>query len=83
MSNNPKWFRVRVTDIATGKKKTNVKIPAGMANFGMKMAAKYAPESIEGLDLDLIMEAAKNGGEGMLVEVEDEEKGERVEVFLD
>jgi hypothetical protein len=83
MSNNPKWFRVRVTDIATGKNKTNVKIPAGMANFGMKMAAKYAPESIEGLDMEMIMEAVKNGGEGMLVEVEDEEKRERVEVFLE
>jgi hypothetical protein len=83
MSNNPKWFRVRVTDIVTGKNKTNVKIPARMANFGMRMAAKYAPESIEGLDMEMIMEAVKNGGEGMLVEVEDEEKRERVEVFLE
>jgi hypothetical protein len=83
MSNNPKWFRVRVTDIATGKNKTNVKIPASMANFGMKMAAKYAPESIEDLDMEMIMEAMKNGGEGILVEVDDEEKGERVEVFLE
>jgi hypothetical protein len=83
MSNSGKWFRVRVTDLSTGKSKTNVKIPVSLANFGMKMAAKYAPESVEGLDLGEIIAAAKNGGEGMLVDVEDELKGERVEVFVE
>lgn len=83
MSNSAKWLRIRVTDLKTGKSKANVKIPASLANFGMKMATKYAPESIEGLDMDQIMDAVRNGGEGKLVDVEDEEKGEHVEVYVE
>ncbi len=83
MSNSSKWFRVRVTDLKTGKSRTNVKIPVSLVNFGMKMAAKYAPESVEGLDWDQLIAAAQNGSEGKLVDVEDEEKGEHVEVFVE
>jgi len=83
MSTSGKWLLIRVTDLATGDKKANVKIPVSLANFGMKMAAKYAPESIEGLDMEEIIAAAKNGGEGKLVDVEDPEKGEHVEIFVE
>jgi hypothetical protein len=83
MSSSAKWFRVCVTDLTTGKSKANVKIPASLANFGMKMAAKFAPDSIEGLDMDQIMAAMKDGGESKLVDVEDEEKGEHVEIFVE
>jgi len=72
-----------VTDLKTGKSKTNVKIPASLADFGMKMAAKYAPDSVEGLDMNQIIATMKSGGEGKLVDVEDEEKGEHVEIFVE
>ena len=83
MSNAKSWFRVRVTDMKTGECKANVKIPASLAGFGMKMAAKYSSDSLEGIDMVEIITAMKNGGEGMLVDVEDEEKGERIEVFVE
>lgn len=78
-----RWFRVRVTDLKTGKSKANVKIPAGLADFGMKMAAKFAPVDLEGLDMNQLIAAMKSGGEGKLVDVEDEEKGEHVEIFIE
>ncbi len=80
---NGKWLLIRVTDLKTGASKANVKIPVSLASFGLKMATKYAPESIEGLDMDEIIAAAKNGGEGKLVDVEDEEKGEKVEISVE
>jgi hypothetical protein len=83
MSNSGKWFRVRVTDLKTGKSKTNVKIPTSLADFGMKMAAKYASDSVEGLDMNQIIAAVRSGGEGKLVDVEDQEKGEHVEIFVE
>ena len=83
MSNSGKWFRVRVTDLKTGKSKTNVKIPANLAEFGMKMAAKFAPADVAGLDWDQILAAIQAGGEGKMVDVEDEEKGEHVEIFVE
>ncbi len=83
MSNSAKSLRVRVTDLRTGKSKANVKIPMGMVNFGLKMGAKFAPADLEGLDMNQISEAIQSGGTGKIVDVEDEEKGEHVEVFVE
>jgi len=78
-----KWFRVRVTDIQTGKSITDVKFPASLASFGMKMAAKYAPESIEGLDINQMINSMDADSNGILVDVEDADKGEHVEIFIE
>ena len=78
-----KWFRVRVTDMRTGRRKVNVNIPLGLVDVGLKMGAKFAPAGLEGLDMNQIIAAIKTGGEGKVVDVEDEEGGEHVEVFIE
>lgn len=83
MSDSSTWLLIQVTDLKTGKKKANVKIPASLADFGMKMAANYVPGGIEGLDMDQLVAAVKSGGEGKLVDVVDEERGEHVEIFVE
>jgi hypothetical protein len=83
MSNSGKSLRVRVTDLKTGKSKANVRIPMGMVNFGLKMGARFAPAELEGVDLDQIRVAIESGGTGQIVDVEDEEKGEHVQVFVE
>jgi hypothetical protein len=82
-STTGKWFRVRVTDLRTGRRKVNVNIPLGLVDIGMKMGAKFAPAGVEGLDMDKIIAAIKSGGQGKVVDVEDEEDGEHVEVFIE
>lgn len=83
MSNSSSWLLIHVTDLKTGNKKTNVKIPVSLANFGMKMAAKFMPGGVESLNMDEIIAAVKSGGEGKLVDVVDEEKREHVEIFVE
>ena len=78
-----KWFRVRVTDLKSGKRKVNVNIPLGLVDVGLKMGAKFAPAGLEGLDMQQIITAIKAGGEGKIVDVEDEDGGEHVEVFIE
>jgi hypothetical protein len=78
-----KWFRVRVTDMRTGRRKVNVNIPLSLVDVGLKMGAKFAPAGLEGLDMDQIVTAIKTGGEGKVVDVEDEQGGEHVEVFIE
>jgi hypothetical protein len=82
-STSGKWFRVRVTDLRTGRRKVNVNIPLGLVDVGMKMGAKFAPAGVEGLDMEKIIAAIKGGGQGKVVDVEDEEDGEHVEVFIE
>lgn len=78
----PRWFRVRVTDLRTGKNKVNVNIPVGLVTVGIKMGARFAPE-IEGQGLESIMEAIRSGQQGKIMDIMDEEDGERVEIFVE
>ncbi len=78
-----KWFRVRVTDLKSGKRKVNVNIPLSLVDVGVKMGAKFAPAGLEGLDMNQVIAAIKSGSEGKIVDVEDEADGERVEVYIE
>lgn len=78
----PRWFRVRVTDVKTGRSKVNVNIPMGLVNVGMKMGARFAPD-IEGAQLEALMEAVRSGQQGKVIDVIDEEDGEHVEIFVE
>ncbi|MDO9086614.1 MAG: hypothetical protein Q7U53_10440 [Anaerolineaceae bacterium] len=77
-----KFFRVRVTDTDTGKTRVNVRLPVGLVGAGMKMGMKFSPE-IEGIDPNIITEFLESGEIGQIVDVFDEEDGERVEVFIE
>jgi len=80
-----RWLRVRVTDQATGKRKVSVNVPIGLVNVAMKVGAKFVPE-LDEMDSQQVaeaIEAIKNGAQGKIVDVEDDEDGERVEVFVE
>ncbi len=77
-----RWFRVRVTDLATGKAKVNVNIPMGLVNVGIKMGARFAP-NLDSEQMEALAEALKSGATGKIIDVTDEEDGERVEIFVE
>ncbi|MBN1669038.1 MAG: hypothetical protein JW862_18235, partial [Anaerolineales bacterium] len=77
-----KWFRVRVTDTATGKNKALVSLPISLMDWGLRVGAHFAPE-MEGLDLAELSEILREGAEGKIVDVLDEEDGEHVEIFIE
>jgi hypothetical protein len=77
-----RWFRVRVTDLTTGKPKVNVNIPMGLVNVGIKMGARFAP-NLEADQMEAIAEALKSGAVGKIIDVTDDEDGERVEIFVE
>lgn len=78
----PRWFRVRITDTSTGKNKVNVNIPMGLVNVGMKMGARFAPE-IEGAEFEKVTELIQSGAQGKVMDIIDNEEGERVEIFVE
>ena len=77
-----RWFRIRVTDMRTGKSKVNVNIPMSLVNVGMRLGAKFAPE-VSGVEMEEIMNAVKEGASGKIVDVEDDEDGEHVEIYVE
>lgn len=79
---SPRWFRVHVTDTTTGKTRVNVRLPVGLVSAGVKMGARFAPQ-VEGLDPEELMRFLNSGEIGKIIDVYDEEDGERVEVFIE
>jgi hypothetical protein len=81
-ASSPRWFRVRVTDTRSGRNKVNVNLPMGLVNVGIKMGARFAPE-VDGVEYDHIMQAIRSGQQGKILDVTDDEDGERVEIFVE
>jgi len=77
-----RWFRVRVTDLESGRNKVNVNLPMSLVEVGTRMGARFAPE-LEGMDFEDIVEQIKSGAHGKIIEVEDAEGGERVEIYVE
>jgi len=81
-SSQPRWFRVRITDVHSGNVKVNVNIPVGLVNVGMKMGARFTPE-LDGITYDELSDFIRSGASGKVIDVVDSEEGERVEIFVE
>jgi len=77
-----KWMRVRVTDLDTGKTSVNVNLPIGLVNVGLKMGARFVPD-LEGHEIEEISEALRQGLTGKIVDIVDEDEGQRVEIYVE
>jgi len=73
-------IRVRVTDLETGRQKVDIRMPWSLANVGLDMGARFAREEI---DVQGCLEATRSGASGKIMDVIDEEDGERVEIFVE
>jgi hypothetical protein len=82
VSNPARYFRVRITDTDTGKTRTNIRLPLTMINAGIRLGMKFSPQ-VEGLNLDDLKDLIATGETGQIVDVYDDDDGERVEVFIE
>jgi len=82
MPGAPRWLRIRVTDVHSGRSKASVQIPLALVDAGMKIGAHFAPE-VEGVDMTNVMEALRSGMTGKIIDVTDEEDGEHVEIYVE
>jgi hypothetical protein len=77
---DPRWLRVRVTDMKTGKNQVSVNLPMSLVSVGIKMGARFVPRD-SNFDYGSIMEAIKSGQMGKVADFENE--GERVEIWVE
>jgi hypothetical protein len=82
MPGGPRWLRIRVTDVRSGRSKASVQIPLALVDAGMKIGAHFAPE-VEGVNMSNVMEALRSGVTGKIIDVTDEEDGEHVEIYVE
>jgi hypothetical protein len=77
-----RWLKVRVTDSYSGKTKVNVTLPLGLVNAALRLGGRFAPEHEREM-IDEVSRAVRDGLTGRIVDVYDEEDGERVEVYVE
>jgi hypothetical protein len=77
-----KLLRVRVVE--AGHPAVNVKVPIGVAKWGMRMAQAFSPEMKDAnLDWEDITAILREGEGGKIVEVKDEVDHKTVEVWVE
>lgn len=77
-----KWMRVRVTDLDSGKTSVNVNLPIGLVNVGLRMGARFVPD-MGGYEIEEISEALSQGLTGKIVDIVDDDEGQRVEIYVE
>lgn len=78
----PRWFRLRVTDLETGRIKVNVNLPMSLVQVGIKMGARFAPGT-EDFNFRDVIDQIKAGAQGKVMDYENSEDGERVEIYVE
>jgi len=98
-SEKARWLKVRVYDVGSSKPKVNVNVPLSLMKIVIKVGGKFsfaipkkAKESLKEKGIDLegsvndivesLNQLTKEGGLP-LVDVVDDESGERVEVYVE
>ncbi len=76
------WLHVRVSDLNTGKRKVTVNIPLRLMKLGIRLGSAFAPE-LKDIDVDELSQALESDSRGILIDVEDEEDGNHVQVYVD
>ena len=77
-----KWFRIKITDALTGSQKTNIRIPIGLVNAGIRMGTHFSPE-LSGIQSDEILAAIKSGESGLIIDTIEDDDNEHVEIFIE
>ena len=78
----PRWLRIKVSNLDSGKSKVSVNVPFALVKFGLGIARVFSPET-ERENLDAIGAMITDDVQGLLVDVEDVDSNEHVQIYLD
>jgi hypothetical protein len=80
-----RFLKIRVFDRGADRPKVNVTLPIGLVKWGMNFIPNEAKAKIEEqeIDMKMIMEALEKGITGKIVDVDEDEKGNHVEIWLE
>ena len=74
---------IRITDLRSGKVKKNVRVPFGAWNLLSKLTRTRLGRHMSGIALHEIQHAARGGSGGRIIDLSDDARGERVEIFFE
>lgn len=79
---NRRWFRIKVSDLHSGRERVNIRLPVTMLATGMKMGARFSPQ-IDGVDPQRLVAMVQSGQVGKIIDVTDQNDGEHIEISIE
>lgn len=79
----PRWLKIKVSELSTGRGKVNITLPMGFVGFGLGIARRFRADFDNEGNIDEMWNLIKQGERGVIVDVEDEEDNEHVQIYLD
>ncbi len=82
----PRWFKVRVTDLSSGKPRVDITLPLTLVKFGLRVGGRFRFFNRPNFDESMMKElenALLSGETGKIVDIMDAEGEERVEVYVE
>ena len=80
-----RYIRVTIVDhTKEGRPAVTIKVPIGVATWGMKMAQTFSPQVKEAnLDWDSLSALIQDGARGEIVHVDDEAEHKTIDVWVE
>jgi hypothetical protein len=80
-----RWLKIRVEELSTGRRRVSVSLPLGLVSFGLGVARRFGADMSDfgPVEPEALLAALREGEQGVLVDVEDEEDNERVQIYLE
>ncbi len=78
----PRWLRIQVAELDTGKSTVKVNVPFGMVKFGLGIAQAFAPKEYSE-NISQIGAMMSEVDSGVLVDVQDVESNEHVRIYFE
>lgn len=79
----PRWLKIRVSNLETGHDRVSVTLPVGLISLGFGIAQRFGARDEDFTSVSEMWKVLKDGQQGVLIDVEDEEDNERVRIFLE
>ena len=79
----PRRLRIRITDLRSGKVRTDVRLPFGAWSLLSKLTRTRIGRHLGGAALHEIQRAARSGTSGHIIDVTNDDRDERVEIFFE
>ena len=80
---SPRWLKIRVRDLDTGRNKVNISLPLGIVDMGLGLARRFGADFDSEYNIDEMWQMIKDGERGVLVDVEDEDDNQHVQIYID
>ena len=76
------WLHLRLSDPTSGQVKTEANIPLSVVQIGLKLGLRLCGDNLS-TEVEQLVQALEKGQKGAILAADDNESGQRLEIFIE